>query len=528
SRHFPVAVGDYWLAAGIRFSSFKLVDGFALATVQFGTRTEITLLGLAVLSQPVGTENPFVRVELALKARFSPDEGALGIVAALTPNSYLFSKDCKLTGGLAFNVWFEPTAKGAENHAGDFVITLGGYHPKLQVRPHYPTVARVGLKWLMPDKGVSVEGGVYFAVTPSFVMAGGHLSAIYQSEAVRAWFSADADFLVGWEPFSYAAEIKVRLGASATVKLLWVQETLDFELGVLFRVWGPPFSGEVKADLGVLTVTIPIGETERLDRPKPLSWATFAAKFFPRPAPGSQELRPLSVVVAAGISGERREGKVARPLVNGGELRLMVSCFVPLTEVPKGGKVTGGKPFDTKLGIRPMNARLQSSTVALQCRGPAGPVEQLEVEGTVSNLPEALWSTKPPPDPDKDELKVGVVAALSGANVKLKPRLDPLPTVEANLDETRVINTSVRSGGRQCYEHAAYVSPEKARDRFNNCVGLPRREVLEGLAAEGFSFAGGDLRLRHDQLQIRNSGHSMLYAVPELVPLGKLRAQVAG
>ena len=87
------------------------VEAFALATVQFGTRLEIGLLGVATMQQPPKPAPPFVSVELALKVRFAPDEGVLSVQAVLTENSYLFDRSCRLTGGFAFVVWFKPKKK---------------------------------------------------------------------------------------------------------------------------------------------------------------------------------------------------------------------------------------------------------------------------------------------------------------------------------------------------------------------------------------------------------------------------------
>ena len=100
---FPAVTGQYWIAAGVKFTSFKLVQAFALITVQFGARFEIALLGVATLRQPPApAPRALVCVEMALKVRFAPDDGLLSVMAALTVNSFLFDTRCKLTGGFAF------------------------------------------------------------------------------------------------------------------------------------------------------------------------------------------------------------------------------------------------------------------------------------------------------------------------------------------------------------------------------------------------------------------------------------------
>ena len=44
--------------------------------------------------------------------------------AVLAKSSFLLDKACVLQGGFAFFVWYGPNP-----HAGDFVLTLGGYNP---------------------------------------------------------------------------------------------------------------------------------------------------------------------------------------------------------------------------------------------------------------------------------------------------------------------------------------------------------------------------------------------------------------
>src|SRR5207302_7369846 len=69
------AIGEYWFALGVKFTSFELIDSFALLTVILGTEVEIDLLGLSSLSLPPKDPSPIALAELALKASFSPAHG---------------------------------------------------------------------------------------------------------------------------------------------------------------------------------------------------------------------------------------------------------------------------------------------------------------------------------------------------------------------------------------------------------------------------------------------------------------------
>ncbi len=57
-RSSPPAQGEYWVAAGISFTSFVLVNGEILVTVQFGDGLEIAVLGLARAQLPDADAHP--------------------------------------------------------------------------------------------------------------------------------------------------------------------------------------------------------------------------------------------------------------------------------------------------------------------------------------------------------------------------------------------------------------------------------------------------------------------------------------
>lgn len=259
------SVGEYWLTFGIKFSSFKLVESFALLTVIFGTSFEIDVLGMSTLSIPEGVPEPIVRVELALKASFSLDKGLIAVSGKLTPNSYVLSKDCHLTGGFAFYVWF------AGEHSGDFLITIGGYSPKYAVPSHYPVVPRLGLNWqVIPE--LYIKGELYFALTSNAVMAGGSLSAVWNCGCIRAWFDVHADFLMVFKPFHYYISAGVDLGTSFDINLFFTKVRLTMHLGVNVEIWGPDFTGLVEVDLCIIAFTIRFG-SDNVDVSTTIGWS---------------------------------------------------------------------------------------------------------------------------------------------------------------------------------------------------------------------------------------------------------------
>jgi len=123
----PPKVGAYWAAAGIFFTTFKLLDTFALAMVQFGSEFAVNILGVSTISQPpeVGPDQALVYLELAMKLSFRPSDGVFSMEAQLTPNSFVLVKECRVTGGFAFYLWFKDNQKLGIS-AGDFVLPLLG------------------------------------------------------------------------------------------------------------------------------------------------------------------------------------------------------------------------------------------------------------------------------------------------------------------------------------------------------------------------------------------------------------------
>jgi hypothetical protein len=509
---FPAVTGQYWIAAGVKFTSFKLVEAFALITVQFGARFEIALLGIATLRQPPApAPRALVYIEMALKVRFAPDDGLLSVVAALTVNSFLFDTRCKLTGGFAFCIWFKPTNPQFQDRAGDFVVTLGGYHPRFQVPAHYPKVPRVGFNWQLPECGVTIKGEAYFALTPSFIMAGVRLSAVFRSGDFSAWFEAHADFLIGWAPLHYDAEVGVRIGAAFVLRLGSLSSTLSFELGALLHIWGPPFAGEAYVDLGIIAFTVPLGDRNAPKTAPKLGWEEFRGQFLPT--------MPLGVSIVAGLI-EERTGANGYVIVNPSELRLAVESFVPITE----SNVAPGEKF-TAVGVRPMGEKKLKSSLELKFferpanKPPAN--REMVYHRTFKSAPEALWSGKPMPDAGK-ALEVNVIKdVLMGVQVlPAQCREFAREEVEVGIAPKEV---TLAAWPTRRWEHAKYEEPGDRPKLFREAWGRPGAAAIEAMERAGF-----DLR---DAVKLKETDRNpagVWLTAPLLVPIGKLPPLPAG
>ena len=272
----PIDYGENWVALGARFTTFELVQTSALLVARWGNELEFDILGLSIVSLPAGDPKPIAYAELAFEASYKPSDGVLAIGGQLTPASYLLTKDCHLTGGFAFRSWMRDLGPAS---AGDFVMTVGGYHPAYHVPGHYPQVPRLGVDWQV-DSHLAVRGQLYYALTPNALMAGGKIDATWQSDGLSAWFTAYADFLLAWRPFYYEADAGISIGASYEVDLWLTSFTVTVHVGVDIEFHGPPFGGSATVDLYVASITIRFGE-ESDASPKPISWSEFKAGFLP-------------------------------------------------------------------------------------------------------------------------------------------------------------------------------------------------------------------------------------------------------
>src|SRR5262249_6109739 len=92
----PPVRGEYWLAAGVRFTSFDLIHSTALLVVEFGNELEIAVLGLSWASLPP-PESPmapapalkYAYVEAGIEVKILPHEGEIVATAILTPASFV-------------------------------------------------------------------------------------------------------------------------------------------------------------------------------------------------------------------------------------------------------------------------------------------------------------------------------------------------------------------------------------------------------------------------------------------------------
>ncbi|HEV8692284.1 MAG TPA: DUF6603 domain-containing protein, partial [Ideonella sp.] len=363
--YFPMQKGVFWFAAGVSFNSFALVDGIAVLAIQVGDGLDINLLGLARMALP-RPQVALVSIEIALLVRFSSSEGVMWIQGQLTDNSWILYPDIKLTGGFAYVMWF----KG--EHRGEFVLTLGGYHPDFH-RDGYPNVPRLGLRWSIGDY-IVIKAGSYFALTSEAVMAGGDFEASAHFGPAWAELKFGANGIVYFDPFHYHVNVYLHIAAGVTIDT-WIfgEVTISISLGARLDVTGPDFHGTATFEIGPIELTVEFGGPEKSSH-VPISGQAFITKYLDAGDSTEADIHALMTSFGAQPSkGEKStpDGSAAQPYIVVCEFGLTFTSTVPATSVLRthvenvGGKVTNHAASKV-LGVAPMDDFEKAPDIVLQ------------------------------------------------------------------------------------------------------------------------------------------------------------------
>lgn len=318
-------VGSAFFAVGVKFTSFKLVHGFLLAIVGMDTTTgdfEVAVVGtgewISPPEAPVGAR--IAHVQLDILAKLSSRDASLLVQAKLGPDCFVISPQCHISGGMALATWY------GGPHAGDFVLSIGGYHPKFEVPAHYPVPGRLTLDYKISD-GLHAGGSVYFALTPTHLMFGFAFNATWSTGPVRAWFDLSLDFLMKFKPLHYDATGHLEIGASVD---LWLC-TISVSAGADLHIWGPDLGGHACVHLGPFHGGLDFGAP--VAPPAALTAEEFRTTFLPKQASDVITIRPAgglrSTVKTKGPDGKQ---VIERWNFNPKEMAIEIDSLVPLDE----------------------------------------------------------------------------------------------------------------------------------------------------------------------------------------------------
>lgn len=491
----PSSPGDYWLAVGIKFTSFKLLESFVLVTVQFGTRLEFAILGLSVLNWPGNGLPSIAYIELAVLARFSPDSGVISVEALLTNNSYLFDKNCKISGGFAFYVWV------SGEHEGDFVISLGGYHPKYVVPAHYPQVDRLALNWKLSNV-LSIRGEMYFALTPKCIMAGGKLEVCFDIGFLKASLVAWLDMYIAWAPFSYSISVGIIVRIEACIKILFVHISFKLQMGAQLEIWGPPFAGKAKVNWSIFSFTIPFGDSSPPDK-KALEWTQFKDSFVPKKQQATKEVEAITLKIMDGIISVIESESEKITLVNPYTLILNTDSFFPLKTLKNNGTglvdntlmSVAGQDFPTTLGkstkefgIKSMDISSLDSYMDFKILKGEDQVQNLAFIANAKGAATALWSHlgMKPEDQNADQNAV-IKNVVSGVEIHVLEQEDD--RIAEFVQKREEKNANANYPYIRLAEADAYVNEDKVRQLIkDNLNVVVKNDIRKDLVNMGFEL----------------------------------------
>ena len=446
SQYLTPNIGQYFGCAGIEFTSFELLDTFILVSISFGREFELDLVGLSTLVVPpqLPPDQPaLATVTLQVVGSFIPNEGIAIVQGRLTNDSHILDPNCHLTGGFAFATWF-----GTNAHAGDFVITLGGYHPDFQKPDHYPVVPRIGVNWKISTE-LSVTGGLYFALTPRALMAGGAMKAIFQTYLdltiatvdIKAWFILGADFIVYWKPFHYSAHLYVDIGIDVIIHFLGTHE-ISFDVGADLQVWGPRFGGHARVFVKVIGIKIGFNvDFGAADSPPPLlDWGEFRTSFLPA------DDKIVSVAISEGLVRKidlASEGANNNPdywyVINPKDFRLRTNSVIPIKNVTTAvHQAEADVPSNKDFGIAPMGKSQVDTTHHIKVTRNNQPADQsFKLSPIQASLPGGLWATENSADVNAQSL---IENALVG--FEIVPAKSPVPGHTAPIHRKQLAYTT--------------------------------------------------------------------------------------
>ncbi|KAF5983341.1 putative transcriptional activator srcap-like protein [Fusarium bulbicola] len=247
--------GNTWIAMGMEAVICETVNISAAVIATVTPKVLLDIYGQGKVQMPPSGEakKAYLNVDIGLRSSVDFNTGSMVIESSLGPQSFILDPACHLSGGFAIATWWDPSKA-----AGDWVFTVGGYHPRFNAPQYYPKPERLQVWWNVGG-GVSISGGAYFSITPDVIMAGANMTASYTTRIIQASFNAWADFLINIAPFYFSADVAVSVYAQVRIGYGWLAWTFRASLGAMLYLEGPPVHGTVRVEACSHNITVSFG-----------------------------------------------------------------------------------------------------------------------------------------------------------------------------------------------------------------------------------------------------------------------------
>lgn len=275
-------LGSSWFCAGMTITAFDVltltavliadIDSGASSPADAGIVIAILADGVLQMEPLVSADLSLFYIELVVKIELNFVHGYIAAEAALAPRSHVYVPAAQLQGSAAFYSWF-----GQNPHAGDWVVSVGGYTRSYAPPAWYPAPDRISLNFTVGDM-IHVVGDGYMAVTPKCAMAGGSLHMTLSVGPVSAFVDIVLDAYINFKPFHFHAEMSISVGVECDIGMsnrAWLDLTLTLpdilfvhihvsvHVGADLVLWGPhDFGGIAHVDFWFFGFDIGFGADE--------------------------------------------------------------------------------------------------------------------------------------------------------------------------------------------------------------------------------------------------------------------------
>ncbi|KAH8882540.1 hypothetical protein GQ53DRAFT_455304 [Thozetella sp. PMI_491] len=268
-----------WFCAGMTLTAFDSLTLTAVMLFDIDTNPTGGGVAIAMLGDGIFQMEPLAPpdyslfyIEIVVSVELNFIDGYIAANAVMAPSSHIYVPEARLSGGASFYSWF-----GKNTHAGDWVVSVGGYARGYSYPSHYPNPDRIALSFTLGD-AIQVLGNGYLAVTPKCAMAGGLLHFSLSVGPVSAHCDVILDAFINFKPFHFRAEISLSVGVECDIDILFVHIHISASIGADLTVWGPnKFGGHAWVDFWFFGFSIDFGADENGDAKKAVTLLDFYA-----------------------------------------------------------------------------------------------------------------------------------------------------------------------------------------------------------------------------------------------------------
>nr|RBQ91795.1 hypothetical protein FVER53263_12463 [Fusarium verticillioides] len=517
TKYMTETNGANWVAAGVTGTACEFIDVKAVLTIPLDPSAgELAIVGIASAQFPRDAKpgKALAAIRINFQGSIDISRGFMLFEGRISDGSFILFDDCVLSGGFAVGAWFGPSPQ-----AGDWCITIGGWHPKFQAPSHYPSAPpRMRLQWSYGDtKYLTLDGQAYAAVTPDAIMAGLAVQVKFEKWSCGANFDFRTDLILWLHPLHYDVYFHVSASLWYEVDAWIARKKLHISMGADLYISGPPFAGTVEFDVSVMVIRVKFGDHRIKD--EVLRFDEFMSVVL-----RNENISHVFSLESGGIVPRQAPTEAQTPdstwIVRGGSLAFSIASRMPTTRI----EFTGARDHERKTGrtilARPMqlsaaSAGLRADMDVSVTNSRGSLMHDFNFEVTYEQLPKSLWG---PFNSNPNTMLYGAsestVTHATGLSIQA-------PAARWSSNNPRVIQFS--KVARSEPVHASF-NNDSTRD--NGLDATPRANVenpgAEFENAREALMGSGELEEKLEAVNKRNARRS--YIVGQWMGIRKLKA----